>query len=306
MNILDENGESYFVTAFDHSTQEQGTATSKDAFTGGDINASLTQEVVELRKEVIGHGTDQLLYLAGKDGGLVSDDLVDIAVFQDPGIERITLACDTVVEGNDTLLEALYHRQIRMAAAQLQDIDGKAANVNDIGDGMSFQRAELGNGSRKCLGIAEYLADPDRVVLSVILKIHDLASAQEVLLETAVQLLIVCGRQTHKQGNVNGIECLGHLAALQLLGDGKEGEDIETLILRLIAEIGDALLCQRIVLVVPADVVRFEALEPLGYNQAGSEQRVGGLNRLIAVIDRNNHGNLPPYPVKQGEARSPA
>ena len=44
MNILDENGESYFVTAFDHSTQEQGTATSKDAFTGGDINASLTRE----------------------------------------------------------------------------------------------------------------------------------------------------------------------------------------------------------------------------------------------------------------------
>ncbi len=51
---------------------------------------SLTQEVVELRKEVTGHGTDQLLYLAGKDVGLVSDDLVDIAVFQDPGIERIT------------------------------------------------------------------------------------------------------------------------------------------------------------------------------------------------------------------------
>ena len=101
MNILDKNGESYFVTAFDHSTQEQGTATSKDAFTGGDINASLTQEVVELREEVAGHGTDQLLYLAGKDSGLVSDDLVDIAVFQDPGIERITLACDTVVEGND-------------------------------------------------------------------------------------------------------------------------------------------------------------------------------------------------------------
>ena len=161
MNILDENGESYFVTAFDHSTQEQGTATSKDAFTGGDINASLTQEVVELREEVAGHGTDQLLYLAGKDSGLVSDDLVDIAVFQDPGIERITLACDTVVEGNDALLEALYHCQIRMAAAQLQDIDGKAANVNDIGDGMSFQRAELCNGSRKRLGIAEYLADPD-------------------------------------------------------------------------------------------------------------------------------------------------
>lgn len=200
MNILDENGESYFVTAFDHSTQEQGTATSKDAFTGGDINASLTQEVVELREEVAGHGTDQLLYLAGKDSGLVSNDLVDIAVFQDPGIERITLACDTVVEGNDTLLEALYHCQIRMAVAQLQDIDGKAANVNDIGDGMSFQRAELGNGSRKRLGIAEYLADPNRVVLAVILKIHDLAPTQEVLLETAVQLLIVCGRQTHKQG----------------------------------------------------------------------------------------------------------
>lgn len=208
MNILDENGESYFVTAFDHSTQEQGTATSKDAFTGGDINASLTQEVVELREEVAGHGTDQLLYLAGKDSGLVSDDLVDIAVFQYPGIERITLACDTVVEGNDALLEALYHCQIRMAAAQLQDIDGKAANVNDIGDGMSFQRAELGNGSCKRLGIAEYLADPDRVVLAVILKIHDLAPTQEVLLETAVQLLIVCGRQTHKQGIATAIWCL--------------------------------------------------------------------------------------------------
>ena len=90
---------------------------------------------------------------------MVSNDLVDIAVFQDPGIERITLACDTVVEGNDTLLEALYHCQIRMAVAQFQDIDGKAANVNDIGDGMSFQRAELGNGSRKRLGIDELLQE---------------------------------------------------------------------------------------------------------------------------------------------------
>lgn len=153
MNILDENGESYFVTAFDHSTQEQGTATSKDAFTGGDINASLTQEVVELREEVAGHGTDQLLYLAGKDSGLVSDDLVDIAVFQDPGIERITLACDTVVEGNDALLEALYHCQIRMAAAQLQDIDGKAANVNDIGDALLCQRINDAFDSDDYLGV---------------------------------------------------------------------------------------------------------------------------------------------------------
>ena len=90
-NLMNDNYSRCLLYTSDHSTQEQGTATSKDAFTGGDINASLTQEVVELREEVAGHGTDQLLYLAGKDSGLVSDDLVDIAVFQDPGIERIML-----------------------------------------------------------------------------------------------------------------------------------------------------------------------------------------------------------------------
>lgn len=152
MNILDENGESYFVTAFDHSTQEQGTATSKDAFTGGDINASLTQEVVELREEVAGHGTDQLLYLAGKDSGLVSDDLVDIAVFQDPGIERITLACDTVVrafsdaQGLIANLNAtpssqtryqIYETQIDDAKRNIEKFNQlKAALYGDFADGL--------------------------------------------------------------------------------------------------------------------------------------------------------------------------
>ena len=82
--------------------------------------------------------------------------------------------------------------------------------------------------------------------------------------------------------------------ALQLLCDGEEGEHIETLIFGLIPQVGNALLGQRILLVVPADVIRFEALEPIGYDQSGSENSVRGLNRLIAVIDRNNHRNIPP------------
>ena len=198
MNILDENGESYFVTAFDHSTQEQGTATSKDAFTGGDINASLTQEVVELRKEVIGHGTDQLLYLAGKDGGLVSDDLVDIAVFQDPGIERIAFACNAVVEGDDPLFKTFDHRQVRTSIPQLEHVNGKAADVDNVGNRIGLERTVLCYSSRKCLRIAEDFADADRVVFSIVLEVNGLTAPQKVLLKATVELFIVRRGQSNQ------------------------------------------------------------------------------------------------------------
>ena len=92
MNILDENGESYFITAFDHSTQEQGTSTSKHAFAGRYIDSTLTQEVIELRKELSSHAANQLLHFTRKDSGLIANDLINIAVLQDPGIECIALA----------------------------------------------------------------------------------------------------------------------------------------------------------------------------------------------------------------------
>ena len=78
----------------------------------------LTQEVVELRKEVTGHGTDQLLYLAGKDGGLVSDDRVDIDVykrqFQSSGVLYPLLGWRLQISllEIDALNESLYSQNI--------------------------------------------------------------------------------------------------------------------------------------------------------------------------------------------------
>ena len=198
MNIFDENGECYFICSLNHSSQKERATTSKHAFAGGDINASLTQEVVELRKEVIGHGTDQLLYLAGKDGGLVSDDLVDIAVFQDPGIERIALARNAVVEGDDPLFKTFDHRQVRTSVTQLENVNGKAANVDDVGNRIGLERTVLCYSSRKCLRIAEDFADADRVVFSIVLEVNGLTAPQKVLLKATVELFIVRRGQSNQ------------------------------------------------------------------------------------------------------------
>lgn len=75
----------------------------------------------------------------------------------------------------------------------------------------------------------------------------------------------------------------------------EESQDIEPLVFGFVAQIRNALFCQRIVAPVPADIVRFESLQPFGRNQAGGEKRVRGLDRFIAVIDRDNHGLEPPH-----------
>ena len=50
MNIFDENGECYFISPLNHSSQEKRATTSKHAFAGRYIDSTLTQEVIELRK----------------------------------------------------------------------------------------------------------------------------------------------------------------------------------------------------------------------------------------------------------------
>ena len=53
MNIFDENGECYFISPLNHSSQEKRATTSKHAFAGRYIDSTLTQEVIELRKELL-------------------------------------------------------------------------------------------------------------------------------------------------------------------------------------------------------------------------------------------------------------
>lgn len=48
VNVFDENWESHFICPFNHPAQEKRTATDKNTFTGGNINATLAQEVVKL------------------------------------------------------------------------------------------------------------------------------------------------------------------------------------------------------------------------------------------------------------------
>lgn len=67
MNIFDENGECYFISPLNHSSQEKRATTSKHAFAGRYIDSTLTQEVIELRKELSSHAANQLLHFTRKD-----------------------------------------------------------------------------------------------------------------------------------------------------------------------------------------------------------------------------------------------
>ena len=84
--------------------------------------------------------------------------LEDIAVLQDPGIERIAFACNAVVEGDDPLFKTFDHRQVRTSVTQLENVNGKAANVDDVGNRIGLERTVLCYSSRKCLRIAEDFA----------------------------------------------------------------------------------------------------------------------------------------------------
>ena len=97
MNILDENGESYLVTPFNHAAQQQRAATGKHAFAGADIDTAFTEEVVELGQKVRSHDADQLLYLTGQNRRLIPDDFIDLALFQDASVLGVTLAGNAVV-----------------------------------------------------------------------------------------------------------------------------------------------------------------------------------------------------------------
>ena len=190
MNILDENGESYLVTPFNHAAQQERTATGKHTFAGTDIDTAFTEEVVELCQEVRSHGADQLLYLTGQNRRLIPDDLIDLALFQDASVLGVTLAGNAVVEGDHTLFKTLHNFKVRPAKAQLQDINGESANINDISDGVRLQSAVLRDSGGKCLRIAQDLVDTDGVVLAIVLKVNGFPPTQEVLLEAAVQLFV--------------------------------------------------------------------------------------------------------------------
>ena len=172
MNILDENGESYLVTPFNHAAQQQRAATGKHAFTGADIDTAFTEEVVELGQKVRSHDADQLLYLTGQNRRLIPDDFIDLALFQDASVLGVTLAGNAVVEGDHTLFKALHHFQVWPAKAQFQNINGESANINDISDGVRLQSAVLRDSGSKCLRIAQNLIDANGVVLAIVLKVN--------------------------------------------------------------------------------------------------------------------------------------
>ena len=222
-----------------------------------------------------------MLHLSGQHRGLIPDDLVDLTLFQNTSVLGVALAGDAVVEGDHALFETLHNFKVGPAKAQFQDINGKSANINDIRDGVRLQGAVLRDSGSKCLRIAKNLIDANGVVLAIVLKVNGFPPTQKVLLEAAVQLFVMRRRQTNQERDVDGIQSFRYIPILQLLRNRKEGENEETVILGFITKVRDAPLCQRIVLPVPADVVRFESLKPVRYNQAEVKIACGVLMDLL-------------------------
>lgn len=188
--------------------------------------------------------------LLRKDSRLIANDLINIAVLQDPGWK---CCC---VEGDDPLFKTFDHRQVRTSVTQLENVNGKAANVDDVGNRIGLERTVLCYSSRKCLRIAEDFADADRVVFSIVLEVNGLTAPQKVLLKATIELFIVRRGQSDQERDVNRIQRFSCLAPLQFLGDSEESQDIEPLVFGFVAQIRNALFCQRIVAPVPADIVQ--------------------------------------------------
>ena len=152
VDILDKDREPDLITAFDDLTKQQRATAGEDAFADLQIDAALAKEIAELGQELTGHLPNQDLYLARQNRGFTFDDLVNIAVFQMKSILGITLAEDAVVERNHTLLKTFDHSQVRLAIPQFQDINGIAADIDDIGGGVFFKFTEPRNCGRQSLG----------------------------------------------------------------------------------------------------------------------------------------------------------
>ena len=67
-------------------------------------------------------------------------------------------------------------------------------------------------------------------------KINDFPFAKEVLFKPAMKLAIMCRRQANQQCNIKWILCLADSFTLQLIGNRKQIEDKEPLILRFITQ----------------------------------------------------------------------
>lgn len=202
MDVFDKDREPDLIAAFDDLTKQQRATAGEDAFADLQIDAALTKEIAELGQELTGHLSNQDLHLSRQNRGFTFDDLVNIAVFQMKSILGITLAEDAVVERNHTLLKTFDHSQVWLAIPQFQDIDGIAADIDDIGGGVFFKFTEPRNCGRQSLGITHYLSDPDGVVAAIVLEIYHFVFSQEVLFEPRVKLAIMCGRQPDQERDI--------------------------------------------------------------------------------------------------------
>ena len=67
------------------------------------------------------------------------------------------------------------------------------------------------------------------------------------------------GRKANQQRNIHRIKRLGDLLVPQLICDGKQSQHIKAVILRFVAEIGNALFSQGIILAIPEDIVHIQS-----------------------------------------------
>lgn len=104
-----------------------------------------------------------------------------------------------------------------------------------------------------------------------------------------MQLGVVCRRETHQKGDVDGIYRFRHTTLLQLIGNGEEGQGIEALALGLVTHIGDALLSEGVVLTIPEHIIRLEAGRAVRDDKPSGELLVGCFDGFVAVANGNNH-----------------
>ena len=139
------------------------------------------------------------------------------------------------------------------------------------------------------LRITQNFRDPDGMILPAVFEVDNLPAAQEVSLKSAVQLFVVSRRQADQERDIQGIQRFRDGVVFQLFGDRKKRQDKESVVHRLVPAIRDPAFRERVVLVLPYQVIRPEPGRPLRHHKTGSKDVMGRLDRLVPMIDCNNH-----------------
>ena len=171
---------------------------------------------------------------------------------------RSNLGADSIVEHDDPIFQGIAGYQIAPSLFDADVIHSVAPNVNYQSQGDGSEGLKHGSCRRVGLGIAGHIVDTDGIGFAAAGE-ADHTPPGKILDELFVLRSVVRWRQAHRQLYPHDAGDIGAVS-LDLVGNPKQGEDKEPVILCLIPVVRDALVGNLIVFVLILQHIHAEGL----------------------------------------------